>query len=312
MDSLRAENLSKTFQIGLLRRRKVEALRSFSLSVQRGEIFGLLGPNGAGKTTLVKIFLSIVRPSSGYGYIGDVPISNTVARISAGYLPENHRYPTFLSAKDTLVLFGRLSGLSDAEISARIDPLLQRVGLADWKHVKIRRFSKGMLQRLGIAQALIHNPSVLFLDEPTDGVDPIGRKEIRDLLLELRAEGKTIFLNSHMLSEVEHICDRVAILNKGELIKAGKIDELTQSNAEYEFLLNRSILEEDIAKIRLIVSNVSAINNSMTARLSEPYKLTRVIDLLRSAGYEFHSINQKKASLEDSFIQLLTIPKDMT
>src|SRR5690554_3065997 len=195
-------------------KKKVEALIDLNLSVSHGTIFGLLGPNGAGKTTLVKLLLGINFPTAGNAKILNEEPDNYLIKSRVGYLPENHKYPSYLTGGEVLNFYGRLSGIDGIELSRKIDELLELMQLRKWKKTKIKAYSKGMMQRLGLAQAMINDPELIFLDEPTDGVDPIGRKEIRDILLQLKNKGKTIFLNSQLLSEVELITDRDGILNK--------------------------------------------------------------------------------------------------
>ncbi|HEX9615372.1 MAG TPA: ABC transporter ATP-binding protein, partial [Bacteroidota bacterium] len=252
MAIVQSENLTKTYTTGLFRKTPVRALENVSISVHEGEIFGLLGPNGAGKTTFIKILLSIVFPTGGNATILSHPLGSRTVRRHIGYLPENHRYPSFLTALDTLIHFGRLNGMTNSIIRARALSMLELVGLSQWTSVKIKRFSKGMLQRLGLAQAMLNDPQILFLDEPTDGVDPVGRKEIRDILTSLRAQGKTIFLNSHMLSEVEEISDRVAIMNKGRLLHVGTVSEMTSSQLEYEIRLAQAPSMSVLSNLRTL------------------------------------------------------------
>jgi ABC-2 type transport system ATP-binding protein len=228
MAAIETNNITKTFSKG-----KITALQNFTLKVQEGVIFGLLGPNGAGKTTLIKLLLGIVRPSSGSAKVLDHPINETSIKARIGYLPENHRYPEFLRGKEVLEYYARLAGVRKDARQTNMTRLLELVKMTEWQNTKLRKYSKGMLQRLGLAQAMINDPDLLFLDEPTDGVDPIGRKEIRDILQHLRDEGKTIFLNSHLLSEVEMICDEVAILDKGRLVQTGTVEELTSEALTY-------------------------------------------------------------------------------
>ncbi|MCA9174271.1 MAG: ABC transporter ATP-binding protein, partial [Planctomycetales bacterium] len=186
------------------------ALRGVTLDVRPGEIFALLGPNGAGKTTLIKVLLGIVRKSSGEARLLGSPAGHQASRRKVGYLPEHLRLPRHHTAETALALLGKLSGMSNADIHARRDDVLQRVGLSKWADVPLRKYSKGMLQRLGLGQALLHEPELLILDEPTDGLDPVGRRSVRTVLESLRSEGKTIFINSHLLQEVELFCDRIA------------------------------------------------------------------------------------------------------
>lgn len=298
--------LSKTFKSGLFRRTTVAALVDTTIQVQAGEIFGLLGPNGAGKTTFVKILLSIVRPTGGSAELLGKPIGNVQARARSGYLPENHRYPTFLTALETLTFFGELNGLQKNRLKDKARQLLEFVGLKEWSDRKIQKFSKGMLQRLGLAQALLNEPEVLFLDEPTDGVDPVGRKEMRDLFLTLKRKGVTIFLNSHLLSEVEMISDKVAILNKGALIKVGTLDEVRGGVAVHLIQIEGTLSNEQIQMIGLDRESIQSDHVSTILSVTTDAQLNRTIDLLRSWGIMIKGITQQKSSLEDSFIKLVT------
>ena len=217
-DAIRVESVSKRYGRGA---KAVDALRGASLAVRDGEIFGLLGRNGAGKTTLVKILLDIVRPSAGGASLLGRPVRDPGARHEVGYLPEDHRFAEYQTAESALDFYAMLSGVPRSLRRRRVPELLAMVGLGKDARRKIRGFSKGMKQRLGLAQALLHEPRVLLLDEPTDGVDPVGRAEIRDVLLQLKNEKRTVFLNSHLLSEVERLCDRVAILERGQVVREG-------------------------------------------------------------------------------------------
>lgn len=205
---------------------RVQALDDVCLEVHRGEIFGLLGQNGAGKTTLVKILLGMVAPTTGEATLLGCPAGTPAARRAVGYLPEDHRLPEYHTAPTLLDVYGGLQGLPRVARRRRADELIDILGLARARGVRVRGYSKGMKQRLGLAQALLHRPDVLFLDEPTDGVDPVGRKQIRDLLLAERARGVTIFINSHLLGEVEQLCDRVALLRQGRVVRAGRVADL--------------------------------------------------------------------------------------
>ncbi len=207
---------------------RIQALKGVSITVERGEIFGLLGQNGAGKTTLIKILLGILNATDGSAQLLDEPVGKVAVRKRIGYLPEDHRFPDYHTGASLLEYYGTLLEMPRSKRRARIPEILEVVGIKGRMHSKIRTYSKGMKQRLGIAQALMHDPEVIFLDEPTDGVDPVGRREIRELMQELKKRGTTMFLNSHLLGEVELICDRVAILDRGEVIRLGGIAELTQ------------------------------------------------------------------------------------
>ncbi|MBI3787873.1 MAG: ABC transporter ATP-binding protein [Ignavibacteriales bacterium] len=305
MPIVHTEQLSKTYRSGLIKRREVAALKDVSISVERGEIFGLLGPNGAGKTTFVKILLSIVFPTKGDAEILDQKLGALGIREKSGYLPENHRYPNFLTGLQTLHLFGQLHGLNGGVLKDKSKSLLELVGLKDWGGVKIKRYSKGMLQRLGLAQALMNDPEILFLDEPTDGVDPVGRKEIRNLLKDLKGKGTTIFLNSHMLSEVEAISDRVAILNKGEVLKVGTVADITSTKLEYEIQLDQGASEQLCEKIRPLVRELKSVGKMLTITVYDKNDIHKVQDLIRQEGVFVESMTPRKSSLEDYFIQLI-------
>ena len=309
-------DLAKTYQSGLVKKRTVEALKGVSLEVAPGEIFGLLGPNGAGKTTLVKCLLGVVRPTGGTAKLFGRPARRAEARRPIGYLPENHRFPGFLTARKLLDTYGALSGVPPAERETRIPELLDKVDMADAADAKVETFSKGMLQRTGLAQALLSHPRLLFLDEPTDGVDPVGRRQIRDILVELRAEGTTVFLNSHLLSEVEQVCSRVAILNKGELVRQGTIDELTQAEHVYE-LCTTPIPPETLDAFSGALSRVEqapANGQAPAPGDTERYRITAegrahlndVIDRLRADGVELESITPVRQTLEDYFIDVVS------
>jgi ABC-2 type transport system ATP-binding protein len=305
MEALQTVDLTKHYRSGLFKRKNIVALEKVSLSIEQGEIFGLLGPNGAGKTTLVKLLLSITHPTSGTATVLGYTLGKRALKEQCGYLPENHRYPGFLTAQDTLIFFGRLNGLRESVLKDKAKSLLEMVGLKDWAKVKIKKFSKGMLQRLGLAQALVNDPKILFLDEPTDGIDPIGRKEIRDILLQLKAEGTTIFLNSHLLSEIEMMCGRVAILNKGKVVRTGAISEFTTQKLIYDIQLS-SPMNEDL-RMRLSQSHFSLEfkDANLTVTLKDKSELNSIIDIIRAGGKGIESMTQQKTSLEDYFIQLV-------
>ena len=222
---LSAEHLSKTFAVGFFRK-KVRAVEDLSLEVKRGEIFGFLGPNGAGKTTTIKMLMGLIFPTSGSGHVLGKPIGNLEAKRRLGFLPETPYFYDYLTAEEFLDLAGALADVPKAERKKRADALIERVGLAHARGRALRKFSKGMLQRVGIAQALMHEPELVVLDEPMTGLDPIGRKEMRDLILALRKEGKTIFFSTHILSDVELLCDRVGIVVAGKIRDVGRLTEL--------------------------------------------------------------------------------------
>lgn len=309
--AIRTESLAKTYRSGLINRETVHALRDVSLTVRRGEIFGLLGPNGAGKTTLLKLLLGIAWPTTGRATLFGRPTHEPGARDPVGYLPEKHRFPDFLTSDQMLHLYGRLSGVTAAEREARIPELLKQVDMTEWRHTKLKKFSKGMMQRVGLAQALLSDPDLVFLDEPTDGVDPVGRREIRDILLWLHDQGKTIFLNSHLLSEVEKVCTRVAILNQGELVREGTIDELTATEQVYRLHTTRipdAVLQQLGNRIRKGDPFETSTPSIVQYRLQVENRadLNAVLDRLRSANVDLEAVHPLRRSLEDYFIDVVS------
>ena len=282
--------------------RRVEALRGVSLTVQQGEIYGLLGQNGAGKTTLIKIMLGITR-----GWQGDAKLlgqrAGTVhVRQRVGYLPEDHRFPDYHTGYSLLDFYGQLLGVPSTKRRSRIPEMLESVGLRERMHTKIRGYSKGMKQRLGIAQALLHEPDVIFLDEPTDGVDPIGRRHIREILQRLKAQGRTIFLNSHLLGEVELICDRVGILRKGLMVREGHIAELTKQQGIFVIGLapGQTLPIEELA-----LQGYPAITTGdrWDIALTTSQSIDPVIDLLRQRGLGIRHLIEKRQTLEELFLE---------
>lgn len=304
MNIISTKNLSKEFSAKSFSKEKILALNNFSFEVQSGEIFGLLGPNGAGKTTLIKILLGITFPTSGEIRIFEKDISNESYKSKIGYLPESHKFPNYLTGEQVLHYYGMLSGLSKADVRKKSAEYLKLVDMEKWKKTKIKKYSKGMLQRLGLAQSMLNNPELIFLDEPTDGVDPIGRKEIRDILNDLKNEGKTIFLNSHLLSEVELICDRVAILNKGVLVKSGRVDDITAVSDKYIFSISdadEKLISGLLANYKTTVSN----KNEFYFNTGSAEDLNKLIDYLRQNNVLIHGITREKNSLENMFINLI-------
>jgi len=315
MNAIEVNQLTKIYKGG---RSKIEvtALNNFSLTVAKGEIFGLLGPNGAGKTTLIKTLLGVVFPTNGSAKVLGEDISNYKVKNKIGFLPENHRFPNYLTAEQTLKYFSLLGGNSTKNIDKRIDELLALVRMSEWKNMKVGKYSKGMMQRLGLAQAMMNNPELIFLDEPTDGVDPIGRKEIRDILIDLKNNGTTIFLNSHLLSEVELVSDRVAIMNSGKLLKMGKVEDLTTTKEAYIIETTNPVGNEFInAKYAGESSGDSSFENiniklesstKLSVNVKDNLELNFVIDNLRKKGINIKTISIQKNSLEELFVSLIT------
>ena len=304
MNAIEVSNISKTY-VSPFRKIKVDALINLNLAVPTGSIFGLLGPNGAGKTTLVKLLLSICFPTSGQARMLNEVVSNYKLKYRIGYLPENHKFPPYLNGGDALKYFGKLSGMDGISLSKKIDEFLELVKLTQWKKLKIKGYSKGMMQRLGIAQALINNPELVFLDEPTDGVDPIGRKEIRDILQNLKAQNKTVFINSHLLSEVEMVCDKVAILNKGKLIREGTVQELTNKQHEYFFQFENALEGEKYLELASRYNFAHQKEGHYLVLVKDTAELNKLIDDLRKNEVAIMEVIQKKTSLEEIFINLI-------
>jgi ABC-2 type transport system ATP-binding protein len=284
------------------RYRKIEALKGVSLNVEKGEIFGLLGQNGAGKTTLVKILLGITGATDGEAKLLEEPAGTAPVRSRIGYLPEDHRFPDYHTGRSLLDFYGSLLGVPHEKKLRRSDEVLELVGLKGRMDYKIRTYSKGMKQRLGIAQAILHDPEVIFLDEPTDGVDPVGRREIRELMTRLKQQGTTIFLNSHLLGEVELICDRVAILQRGEVIRAGDIATLTKLQGLFLVGLapGQDFPREDVGKLGY---TVSVAGEFWEVTLVDGQTIDPVVDLLRSRGLSLRHLVEKRQTLEDLFME---------
>jgi ABC-2 type transport system ATP-binding protein len=298
--AIETEGLSKTF-----RRRwsnqEFRAVQDVSLRVDRGTTFGLLGPNGAGKTTFVKMLLSCAHPTSGRAKIFGIDSRIAAARRPIGYLPENHRFPTYMTGRGMLDFYGALSGMDGENRKKRIVELLDEVGLAQWGDVRLGKYSKGMLQRVGLAQALMHSPTLLILDEPGDGVDPVGRRQIRDILQALEAKGVTIFLNSHLLSEVELFCKDVAIIHKGKLALEGKISELTATGG-YRVEAEKAP-ERLIDELRRQSSGMSSQNGNVEFLFATREAANHAVDLLRAEKCEIETMVRTRSTLEEVFIR---------
>ena len=305
--AIETRGLTKTYG------KKLQALKPLDLQIRPGTRFGLLGPNGAGKSTLVKSLLSIVRATGGSATLNGRAIGTPQAREGVGYLPEGHRFPRYLTGAGVCHYFGQLAGLSGARLKEDTMKKLALVGMAEWADTKISKYSKGMNQRVGLAQALLGDPSIVFLDEPTDGVDPKGRREIRDVIAEVASRGTTVFFNSHLLSEVEVICDTVAILNKGELLHMGTVDEIKASvqggGGKTAVSVRCSVLPGDLRE-RLLDRGATLATEgdatSFTILLDGPEGTTPLIDLLRAAGVDIFAVRPEEMQLEDAFIDLIS------
>jgi ABC-2 type transport system ATP-binding protein len=301
--------LIKNYTEGLFSRRRFQALRGITLQVQRGEVFGLLGPNGAGKTTLIKTLLGIVGRSAGEAYLLGEVAGSREARRKIGYLPENLSFPSHHTAVRALQFYGRLSQVPEATIRTRSTELLELVGLTGREKEFVRKYSKGMRQRLGLAQALLHEPELLILDEPTDGLDPVGRSEIRRLISWLREQGKTVFLNSHILQEVELVCDRVAILAGGQLRGVGTPQELTQQFFSGALTRVRVELSGERAQMLLLSRTIAGEwvelpeqRWSLTANVDTQADIDQLIDCLRAGAASIRHLERSRLTLEEVFL----------
>jgi ABC-2 type transport system ATP-binding protein len=283
---------------------RIEALKGVSLRVEKGQIYGLLGQNGAGKTTLIKILLGIVGKTEGDASLLGAPAGTPAVRRKVGYLPEDHAFPGYHTGYSLMDFYGSLYGMPAAERAKKIPETLEQVGIAGRMHSKIKTYSKGMKQRLGIAQSLMHDPDLIILDEPTDGVDPMGRKEIRELMSQLKERGHTIFLNSHLLGEVELICDRVAILQQGKLVREGTIDELTKTKGTYilGLMSGQTFPVDAVSQLGYPVRPLPEHAGQFEVTLPDGKTIEPVMKLLSERGLTVVHIVEKKQSLEDVFM----------
>lgn len=281
------------------------ALAGLTLDVPPGEIYGFLGPNGAGKTTTIKLLLGLIRPTGGGGAVLGHPLGSVEARRRLGFLPESPYFYEYLRGDELLHYYGSLFGLPDQLRRGRVEELLRLVGLWEHRRLTVRKYSRGMLQRLGLAQALINDPDLVILDEPAGGLDPIGRREMRDILLDLRARGKTVFLSSHILAEVETVCDRVAILHRGELVAVGRIGDLLVQSREMELTVHgaNGALGRQVEEIP--GATIHHGTDATVVVVPEQRFVYPIIDMVRQTGGQVVSLGAKRERLEDLFVKLV-------
>ncbi|HUR98784.1 MAG TPA: ABC transporter ATP-binding protein [Pyrinomonadaceae bacterium] len=296
------ENLTKDYEVGFWRKKKVRALEGLTLTVAPGQIFGFLGGNGAGKTTTIKILMGLLFPTSGTARILGSDIADVSMHRRIGYCPENPYFYDYLTASELMKYFGELFGLSQNERTRRTAELLAKVGLdeKDWNK-QLRKFSKGMLQRVGLAQALVNEPEIVFFDEPMSGLDPIGRREIRELIIELREKGTTVFMSTHILSDVEALCDEVAILRGGKLTATGNLDDLlaTQGDRQtYEVSL-KNVKAAQLSNSYITIPNAAGV----TVHVGEETEVEKVLSEARAAGGKLVSVQIVRQSLEELFVE---------
>jgi ABC-2 type transport system ATP-binding protein len=294
--------LEKTYSVGFWRKRPMRALHPLSLSVEEGEIFGFLGPNGAGKTTTLKLLMGLVFPTAGSARILGKDWTDPSVKAQIGFLPEQPYFYDYLTAHELLEYFGELSGVPAKERKQRVEQVLNQVGLRDVQGVQLRKFSKGMLQRVGIGQAILHDPKVVFFDEPMSGLDPMGRREVRDLMEQLKGEGKTVFFSTHILSDAESLCDRVAIIHKGELRGVGAVEDLTSSvQGKVEVIWQGTTV---LAAIKALGAECSVTAECVRAIVAEGQQ-DAIIDILRRERQRLISITPVRTSLEAYFVEKL-------
>ncbi len=297
------EAIRKVFRVGFWGRR-VTAVDQLSLEVRRGEVFGFLGPNGAGKTTTIKMLMGLIYPTSGQARIFGHAVGDPAAKAKLGFLPESPYFYDYLTSREFLNFYGHLFGLWGGSLDRRVDELLELVGMSHAKDLQLRKFSKGMLQRVGIAQALINDPELVVLDEPMSGLDPIGRKEVRDLIFRLKESGKTVMFSSHILHDAELLCDRVAMIMKGRLVACGQVSELIQQGTthEVEMVVDR-LSPEGLEHLRVLATKVMVSGERVIAVLSSQRQVDEALEVIRAAHAKLVSLTPHKASLEDLFIR---------
>jgi ABC-2 type transport system ATP-binding protein len=299
------ENLTKDYQVGFWRKRPYRALDRLSLDVQPGEIFGFLGPNGAGKTTTLKLLMQLIFPTSGRAEILGRPVGDVAARQRIGYLPENPYFYDYLTAEELLQYFGHLFGYSSPDARARAARLLDRVGIgAERRRQQLRKYSKGMIQRVGIAQALLNDPEVIFLDEPMSGLDPLGRREVRSLILELRDQGRTVFFSSHILADAEALCSRVAVVAGGRLAATGRLSDMLAFEIRGWELVMADLRPEVLASLAGQLQKSTEISPQRYA-LELPLEVPpeRILADLTATGAKLVSLNPLRDTLEDLFVR---------
>ena len=298
------EELTKDYLVGFWRRRTYRALDRLSLTIEPGEVFGFLGPNGAGKTTTLKLLMQLIYPTSGRAEILGRPVGDVAARRRIGYLPENPSFYDYLTAEELLTYFAQLLEVPTADRRRRVSDLLDRVGIGRERRFQLRKFSKGMVQRVGIAQALLNDPEVVFLDEPMSGLDPLGRRDVRTMILELRDQGRTVFFSSHILADAEALCSRVAIVAGGRLAATGRINELAHFEARGWEIVAANLPSEGLERLRPLTTRVTAIGpGQYTLELPLAQLPERIVPEIAATGASIVSVNPVRETLEDFFVK---------
>ena len=309
MAAIETENLSKDFLVGFWRPKPYRALDGLTLSVDAGEVFGFLGPNGAGKSTTLKLLMQLIYPSAGTARILGKPIGDVEVRRRIGFLAENPYYYDYLTAEEVLTYFARLFGIN-AGVAGRVSAILDEVGIGAERRLKLRSYSKGMLQRVGLAQALIHEPEVVFLDEPMSGLDPLGRRHVRDLILRLRARGATVFFSSHILSDAEALCSRVAIMAQGRLVASGRISEMVAFELKGWELVVSGVSDELRAQLESRVESMHSLTHGRyTVQIAASRRPEELMTELTARGARVESLNPLRDTLEDYFVKQVSAAK---
>jgi len=304
MDAIVIEGLTKTFWSGWPGRPSVTVLDGLTLSIGQGQIYGFLGPNGSGKTTTLKILLGLMHATTGRVEVLGKPAGNVMVRKRIGFLPESPYFYDYLTAEEFLTFYGHLAGLDRVELNKKVTHLLEIVGLVDARTRQLRKFSKGMLQRVGLAQALIHDPELVILDEPMSGLDPVGRKQVRDLILGLRDQGKTVFFSTHIIPDVEMICDRVGVIAKGKLLATGRVEELvTRGHTQSVEIVCQGIKADGIPAITSAATRVLQRGQHSLIMLPGPDRLEETLAVIRAQGGTLISVTPQKGSLEELFLE---------
>jgi ABC-2 type transport system ATP-binding protein len=302
MPAIEILDLEKSYSVGFWRKRPKLALRPLRMTIENGEVFGFLGPNGAGKTTTLKLLMGLVYPTAGTAKILGMDLDDPRVKSQIGFLPEQPYFYDHLSARELLHYYAQLSGVPGKGCSARVEHTLARVGLSDSAGVQLRKFSKGMLQRVGLAQAILHDPKLVFLDEPMSGLDPMGRREVRDLIQQLRSEGKTVFFSTHILSDAEALCDRVGVIHQGELRGVGAVAELTsQKKAQVEIIFCAPTIP---ASLEQLGAEARVSGDMVNAVLPEEQQ-DAALEVLRRERLKLISLTPVRSSLEEYYIEKL-------
>jgi ABC-2 type transport system ATP-binding protein len=302
MAAIEILNLEKTYHVGFWRKRPKQALRPLTLAIEEGEVFGFLGPNGAGKTTTLKLLMGLVEPSAGTARILGADLDDPRVKAQIGFLPEQPYFYDHLTALELLTYYAQLSGVPAKERATKVARMLGRLGLGDAARTQLRKYSKGMLQRVGLAQAILHDPKVVFLDEPMSGLDPMGRREVRELIEELRNEGKTVFFSTHILSDAEALCDRVGVIHQGELRGVGAVAQLTaQSQGKVEVIFCARSVPAGLVSL----GAQARVSGEMVNAVIREEQQEAVLDVLQRENIRLISLTPVRSSLEEYYVEKL-------